>query len=695
MIRRTGLALIIVAVILSALSGYSAMTRFLGDSSIRDFQRGKLVNMSIDRNGYLMLSPKMKEIYASNETLYVWCVAEDSKGNIYFGTGDKPRIYQISPSGKLELYYESETGVSISSLAIDKKDNLYASVNPGAEIIKIGVTDTVKTVADLKEKYVWAMKHDSKDNLYIATGNKATIYKISPSGTAKLAYSSKDESHFLSLDIDLKDNVYFGSAGKGILYKLTDKTDSARVLYDSYENEIKDIVTDNKGNIYFATATKSSGYPPSTFDYTDSFVLYGAAKKLGIRSKKAPHKNSIYKVSADGGVKKLFTRDNTLFLSLTLDKNNHLYAGSGNDGVIYKITDVNKATIYLNSQELQVLDLHIKKNGSLLAATGNVGKVLSVLSQKPADGHYLSRVFNASGKAVWGKISWDAHKSESGKLLLHTRTGNSAIPDNTWTAWSSPYNNSEGELISSKPGNYIQYKAIFKAGGQSPVIKSVNISYLLENRPPQIEKVRLKHDKNKNIEHIGPYSQFLPPSVYTLSWESSDRDYDFLSYSIYFREEKSSNWILLEKDIYSKKFSFDSRRLPDGNYFFKVQATDEKSNGKNRAKTGSDTSISYKMDNSPPAISNTSVKKTNTAYIVQGVASDRQSFIKIIQYSLNSQNWVYLGPKDLIFDSKKEQFEITINKSEKTLRPGKNIIIFRVADAYNNVSTFEVPFEVK
>ncbi|MDH5681533.1 MAG: hypothetical protein OEZ36_08095, partial [Spirochaetota bacterium] len=623
MFRRTGLTLIILTLALYAPDGYSAITRFLSDSSIRDFQRGKLVNMAIDRNGYLMLSPKMREIYSSEEILYVWCIAEDSKGNIYFGTGDKPRIYQLSPSGKVELYYESESGVSISSLAIDKGDNLYASVIPGGEIVKIGTTDTVKTFINLKQKYVWGMKHDSKGNLYVATGNRANIYVINPSGKAKVAYSSKDESHFLSLAIDLKDNVYFGSAGKGILYKLTDKKDSAKVLYDTYENEIKDIVTDNKGNIYFTTATKDPRYPPATFNYTDSFVLYGAAKKRRLRSKKLPHKNSIYQISADGSVKKLFTRDNSLLLSLTRDKNNHIYAGSGNDGVIYKITDVNKATIYLKTKELQVLDLHVNKKGDLLAATGNVGKLLNIVPQKPADGHFLSRIFDTTGKAVWGKISWDAHNASAGKLSFHTRTGNSAIPDNTWTAWSKAYSNSEGEAITNRPGKYIQYKAIIKAGNDSPLIKNVSISYLLENRAPEIENVRLKSDKNINITHIGPYNQFLPPKVYTLTWDSSDRDFDFLSYSIYFREEKSSNWILLDKDIYSKKYSFDSRRLPDGQYFFKVQASDEKSNGKNRAKTGFGQSVSYKIDNSPPSISETSVKKTKDGYLVKGVAVDR------------------------------------------------------------------------
>ena len=283
--------LTIATIVFVTLMGYSAVTRFMGDSTIRDFEKGSFVDIALNQEGYLSLSPKTKELFTSQEILYVWCLAEDSKGNVYFGTGNKARIYRISPSGKLSLHYKAKSGVSISSIAVDSQDNLYASVMPGGEIIKVKINGDGSRFASLKEKYIWKLKVDSRGNLYAATGKKAAIYQISPVGQPKLVYSNVAESHFLSLAINNKDEIFFGSSGKGIVYKLNKKTSDASVLYDSYEGEIKDVVADDRGNIYFATATKTPAYPPTSFDYTDTFVLYGAKKDSQKSSKRVPLKN--------------------------------------------------------------------------------------------------------------------------------------------------------------------------------------------------------------------------------------------------------------------------------------------------------------------------------------------------------------------------------------------------------------------
>ncbi len=696
--RKLVLLLTVFAFIITGYKGFTAVTKFLGDSSIKDFEKGKFNRIALDRNGHLSLSPLMKEVFHKDDILYVWCLAEDSKGNLYFGTGNKARIYRKTPGGKVELFYRFETGISVTGLAVDSKDNIYACANPGNTIVKLKPNGSSKFLAKIKEQYIWKLKTDSRDNLYVATGSPASIYQISPDEKIQVIYKSKEESHFLALSVAPGGAVVFGSVGKGIVYKWDRRSNKVKVLYDTYENEIKDILINSRGDIYFATATKIPKTPPRTFNYKDTFMRYGSAKvnrsKLRRRSKKIPLKNSIYKIPVEGGIQKLFTRNNTTFLALAMDKKGSLYAGTGDEGVIYKVNGVNDVSIFLKTKELQVLSLLYSQNDKLITATGNVGKVLEIGLKFKNEGTYLSRVFDASGQALWGKISWNVKNAPRNAIQLFTRSGNTSHPDKTWTSWSESHSKNKGEIIQSPAARYIQYKVLFRSNALdgTPILKKVVLAYLLENRSPQIENIRLKKEKNKSIPLIGPFSRSMPPSVFTLTWEASDRDYDFLTYTIYFRNEDSDQWILLKDKIYYKRFSFDSRRLPDGNYYYKVAATDVKSNGSKRAKTGFGKSSLFKIDNSPPRIEKAKMIYEKGVYKIKGMAVDKLSAIKIIQYSLNSGDWVYLGPQDLIYDSMEEGFEIIINPKKTPLRKGKNIIIFRVADQFNNFTTHEVTF---
>lgn len=681
-----------------SVSAFSAVTDFFTDEKIKDFEKGKFKNISLDRNGYLSLSPNIKEVFKKEDILFVWTIVQDSDGNSYFGTGNKPRIYRETPEGKVELYYESETGTSINSIKIDRNNNLYAAVNPIGKIVKIkssGVVD--EDYAGIQESYIWDMDLDSKDNLYVATGKSAAIYKVSSKDNVEKLYEASDEGHFLCMAMNKKDILYFGSEGKGNLYSMNTANKKVKVLFDSYEDEIKDIAIDRIGNVYFATATKIAKRPPKTFDYTDSFVLYGASstreksKKGRPLPKKIPLKNSIYKIDPNGEVKKLLTRDETVFLSIALDEKGVLFAGSGDNGIVYKVNSVNNAAIFIDSKELQILSL-ISNKGNILAATGNLGKVLKIGLSSTDTGVYTSRVFDAKGKAIWGKISWDSENDDQ-KIFLQTRSGNTILPDKTWSSWSRAYKNDEGEVVRSEPGQYIQYRATIPADSdKSPLLKKVMIAYLLENRPPQVEKLKLKKETTKRLTLQGPFNKILKPSVYSLSWMAMDLDKDYLTYSIYYRDELEDQFILLKEGIHKKKYSFDSRRIPDGTYIFRVEASDEKSNGEERRKTGFSESTVYKIDNSPPAIYDVDIKKGIQGYVITGKAKDDLSIIKVIQYSVNGQDWIYLSPTDLIYDSKEESFEFHINSVKVPLLKGKNSIIFRVADSFDNFTTQEAQF---
>ena len=89
----------------------------------KDFEAGTSKDVSITSRGKVILASKVDNFFEETEEIYIWCLAEDSKGNIYAGTGNQGKIYQITPDGQSSLFYDSPE-VSILSLAVDANDTL-------------------------------------------------------------------------------------------------------------------------------------------------------------------------------------------------------------------------------------------------------------------------------------------------------------------------------------------------------------------------------------------------------------------------------------------------------------------------------------------------------------------------------------------------------------------------------------------
>jgi hypothetical protein len=135
-----------------------------------------------------------------------------------------------------------------------------------------------------------------------------------------------------------------------------------------------------------------------------------------------------------------------------------------------------------NSLELENLDTE--------TSPGNV-----ILKENSFTGEFLSRVFD-SGKysTSWGTISWEENCPTGTDIIIQTRTGNTGYPDETWSGWSAPYENSEGEKITSPPAQYIQYRAILETenSGLTPVLHEIKITYPVADAGCRVAKELLR-----------------------------------------------------------------------------------------------------------------------------------------------------------------------------------------------------------
>ena len=97
------------------------------------------------------------------------------------------------------------------------------------------------------------------------------------------------------------------------------------------------------------------------------------------------------------------------------------------------------------------------------------------MSPYPASGTFDSRVFDAGQTADWGALSWNSATPSGTGIAISVRTGNSPIPDETWSAFTPM--TSGGDIPHSS--RYVQYRAELSSTdpGRTPTLTDVSISY--------------------------------------------------------------------------------------------------------------------------------------------------------------------------------------------------------------------------
>jgi flavin-binding protein dodecin len=193
----------------------------------------------------------------------------------------------------------------------------------------------------------------------------------------------------------------------------------------------------------------------------------------------------------------------------------------------------------------------------------------------------------------------------------------------------------------------------------------------------------------RNVAAAAPpgSSQGLGRRVYqkgllTFVWRAEDDNKDDLSFDVFYRREGETTWKILKRNVVDPIIVWDTTSVPNGSYLLRVVASDAPSNSPSTALTGALESSSFDIDNAPPEIIISSVRRDGSRLILEFEARDEFSSVQRADYSLDGDRWQTIYPKDGIADSRVEQFELVL-EGEAAARG----VIVRAADALNNVSS--------
>ena len=410
----------------------------------------------------------------------------------------------------------------------------------------------------------------------------------------------------------------------------------------------------------------------------------------------------MYRLAPDGSPQRMWTSREDIVYALAFDSQGHLLAGTGNRGHVFAITGQDDFVDLLKAAASQVTAFAKAPGGGLYAATSNLGKIFVLGAGSEAEGNYQSDVFDAKVFSRWGRTELRG----TGNVEIFVRSGNVDNPDRNWSPWKKVDVTKDGE--SGIPAaRYAQWKAVLHSGNPAPAVDSVTLNYLPKNVAPEIDDVSVQMSvryqpmpKSSGSSlgtdaggSSGSHFEAPVPSSHDrdsigVKWSAHDENDDQLVYSVYYRGDGETRWLLLKDNLTDKAFSFDASLLPDGGYTVKVVASDAPSHSPGEALTAEKVSRRFEVDTTPPRIENLAAAVEGGSIHVTFRAGDGFSQIKRAEYSIDAGEWNYVEPLGQLSDAKTENYDFKV-----TLEGGKNgvaaapehVIVVRVYDRYENM----------
>jgi WD40 repeat protein len=717
-------------------------TRGWEQSKFEDLIKGTPTGVAVRSTGGLELAPSFKLLYSTPST-YIWAIAADDSGNVYAAAGSPARVYRVAPDGKSSIIFEPQE-LQVQAVKVGPGGVIYAATAPDGKVYKIERKPGEKTKSETKPaenakdagkptldplwsssvyfapgtKYIWDLAFDKSGNLYVATGDHGEIYRVTPKGDHSVFFKS-DETHIRVLSFDTKGNLIAGTDGSGLIYRVSPEGEGF-VLYSAPKKEITALAVDRDGNIYAAgvgekrpgaagpaggsmlismNPNPSMSGPqnptgpvpttPSTIPIT-AFPVPGGGASGG---------SDVYRIAVDGSPLRIWNSHDDIVYALAFDSHDRLIAGTGNRGHVFGIDNPDQFSDLLKAPASQVTGLAKAPNGALYASSSNLGKVFVLGPGPENEGTYESDVFDAKIFSRWGRVDFRG----TGNVDLLARSGNVDNPDRNWSPWKQ-VDLSKGAEMGVPAARYAQWKAVLHAGNTKPSVDTVTLNYLPKNVAPEIDDVSVQVGvryqplpKAPSISlstDIGGSSapHFEPPVPSThdrdaigVKWTAHDDNDDQLVYSVYYRGDGETRWLLLKDDITDKAYSFDASLLPDGGYTIKVVASDAPSHSPGEALTDERESRRFEVDTTAPRIENLAATMDGSQIHVRFRAEDSFSTIKHAEYSVDAGDWKYVEPVGQISDSKTENYDFKVALDDRKDASSEHVVVVRVYDKYDNM----------
>jgi hypothetical protein len=706
-----------VAVALLFCSGEAsaAATKIWISDSTSDFSAGEARGVAVTVNGELVLSRGLERVEGVSEAVLYDAVTGPA-GVVFVATGEAGRVLRISPAGKVETY-ATLAEKQVSAVALGPDGALYAGGSPGGKVYRLEAGKP-SLFYDTKAQYVWSLAF-SGPTLFVATGLPGEIHRVDSAGRGKRVHQASDP-HVRTLHAAGGD-VWAGTSGSGLVLKL-DASGNVTTVFDSAKTEVTAIAAGPEGRVWAAVSSSEApggAEPISAPAPQPAKAPRPAAPPEGDQPREKEKPEVSVTVSAPRlaparpPTRTGYTSEIVLFEKAEPPR----VVWTGSDEIVFDLGDADatsvlaatgpKGRLYRVSAGTWSLERTFDEKqvsvvvGEAIATNG--ASAFYRLRNGERTGEYVSAVKDTGRTSVFGAFRVATEAPAGSKLDVAFRSGESAAPDSTWSDWSEFHAAADTARIAAPSGRYLQWKLRMSSAGGSPLVRRAEAAYRNRNAAPVIEAflamgpnevfARSASGGSNVFEATAPDEKGIFTSLEeakaeaaprklarkgyrTLTWKTTDSDSDKVVHALDFRPIASSRWIPLKSEVRESFYSFDTTSLPDGEYVFRLIASDSESNPE-EPKTAARETSPVSIDNTPPVIRRLDSRRGALRVEVVDAASPVTDF----EYSVNAREWVRVEPEDDLSDSRKETYEIELKPEDRG-----GYLLVRATDASRNVA---------
>jgi sugar lactone lactonase YvrE len=692
-------------------------------------ERGTARGIAVRDAVGLRLAPRIREIplqpAKGNPQPFVWCQTTDSQGRLYVGTGNEGRVFRVTPGGGIETYFQAGE-IEITALVTDPDDYLFVAAAPRGRIYRVAPDGSSVLFFEADERYIWALKRTADGSLFAATGDRGILYRISPAGTAEIVLDSGDP-HIVSLAVDGDGRLFAGTAGRGLVYRI----DAGRVeiLLETGADEVSALEVGPDGTLYAGLLesgqTKKAktdedgrrrrrledGSMPGLLPLTLQDEVIAPQPGMGMidprdeLGRRGTIGSRLIAISSAGWVRNLWKDDREVLYSLAVN-DGAIFAGTGRTGrrpgnaenkgtsaggdrgdsfggALRRFDESEGDILVARLPQTQVSSLLPRPTGGLFAATSNLGNLYWVENELVDSGTFTSAPVDAGLPARWGRIWWEGEAPPGSRVEFSTRSGDSERPDSTWSAWTAAAVDSEGSRIESPMARFLQWRVEIRgpAGGESPEVFEVWVSFQQENAPPVIAGLRVvsgsdrtgksgaeptaaagDSDSGTKTDSGNGRNADLPGPDATrrVAWVSSDPNGDDLVFGLGLRSAQQEDWRPIATELEDNSFDWNTTAVSDGRYQIRLRGSDRPDNPPGSALTADLLSGFFIIDHTPPEVSVTGSATADGSARLDIQVTDNLSGVADIRYSLDGGPWVPVFPDDGISDSRRESARLSL-----------------------------------
>lgn len=721
-IRRPA-ALLCAALVLCVAPVFAAAAKIWTSDSSGDFSAGEARGIAVTVNGELALSRGLERVEGVTEAvLYDAVTARD--GTVYVGTGEAGRVLRVSPSGKVDTY-ATLPEKQATAVALGPDGALYAGGSPGGKVYRLE-GGKASVYYDTKAQYVWSLAF-AGPALYVATGLPGEIHRVDGASRGRRIHQSADP-HVRSLEA-VGSDVWAGTSGSGLVLKV-DGSGNTTTVFDSGKIEVTAIAAGPNGRVWAAASSSEAAggggaepisapapqppkpavrpaapgeeQPPRDRDKPEVTVTVGSPRLAPARPPtRSGYTSEVILFDPGEPPRVVWTGSDEMVFDVGDADASSVLVATGPKGKLFRVSP-DTWSLERTFDEKQVTIVA----GEAIAT--NAASAFYRFRNGERTGEYVSAVKDTGRTSVFGAFRYEGDVRPGAKLEVAFRSGESSAPDSTWSEWSAYHDAATTPRVTAPPGRFLQWKLRMAArSGETPTVRRIEAAYRNRNAAPVVDSflamgpnevfARSASGGQNVFETTAPDEKgiftsleesrsesaprkLLRKGFRTLTWKTTDTDGDTVVHALEFRPASSTRWIPLKSDLRETFYSFDTTSLPDGQYVFRLTASDSESNPED-PKTSSRETSPVSIDNTPPTLRRLDAGRGK----IRIEAVDAASPITDFEYSVDAKEWVRVEPEDGISDSPKETYSIDLPAAARG-----GYVLFRATDAARNVAALSL-----